>query len=141
MKRLFAFLVLLSLGKSLRAARISPQATIVVYNRECAGIDRAGLLLRARPARFRTITSSVSNARRTRRSAGRNTTRRSRSHFEKSSPNANGGRCRSEADERLPVRSNSISFIALIRGMPLKIRATTDYPGDRARTEPDRESK
>ncbi|MDQ3414040.1 MAG: TIGR03790 family protein, partial [Verrucomicrobiota bacterium] len=28
------------------------------------------------------------------------------------------------------VRSNSIRFVALIRGMPLKIRATTEYPGD-----------
>jgi uncharacterized protein (TIGR03790 family) len=32
--------------------------------------------------------------------------------------------------EQSPVVASSIRFVALIKGMPLKIRAATDYPGD-----------
>ncbi|MEO8043764.1 MAG: TIGR03790 family protein [Spartobacteria bacterium] len=37
---------------------------------------------------------------------------------------------RTEAKDRPAVRSNSIRFVALIRGMPLKIRPVENYPGD-----------
>jgi uncharacterized protein (TIGR03790 family) len=39
---------------------------------------------------------------------------------------------RGSPDERSPVVANSIRFVALIKGMPLKIRAAADYPGDQS---------
>jgi uncharacterized protein (TIGR03790 family) len=39
---------------------------------------------------------------------------------------------RTNADDHPVVSSSRINFVALIRGMPMKIRATTDHPGDRA---------
>lgn len=39
---------------------------------------------------------------------------------------------RVDRDEAPVVRRNRIRFVALIRGMPLKIRPAVDYPGDRA---------
>ncbi|HEY1583864.1 MAG TPA: TIGR03790 family protein [Chthoniobacterales bacterium] len=38
---------------------------------------------------------------------------------------------RMDAEDHPTVTANRIHFVALIRGMPLKIRATVDYPGDR----------
>ena len=38
---------------------------------------------------------------------------------------------RTDADNHPTVTAKRINFVALIRGMPLKIRATVDYPGDR----------
>jgi uncharacterized protein (TIGR03790 family) len=43
---------------------------------------------------------------------------------------------RTDADEAPVVRSNRIRFVALIRGMPLKIRSTVAYPGDLAANNP-----
>ncbi len=37
---------------------------------------------------------------------------------------------------RLGVMSSSIRFVALIKGVPLKIRSTTDYPGDKPSQSP-----
>ena len=37
---------------------------------------------------------------------------------------------RSNAEDHPVASTNSIHFVALIRGMPLKIRPATDYPGD-----------
>jgi uncharacterized protein (TIGR03790 family) len=39
---------------------------------------------------------------------------------------------RDSPDKRSPVVANSIRFVALIKGMPLKIRAAADYPGDQS---------
>jgi uncharacterized protein (TIGR03790 family) len=39
---------------------------------------------------------------------------------------------RTDADDHPVVSSSRINFVALIRGMPMKIRATDEYPGDRA---------
>ncbi|MBA3832336.1 MAG: TIGR03790 family protein [Chthoniobacterales bacterium] len=39
-----------------------------------------------------------------------------------------------DASGRQVVTSNQIDFVALIRGMPLKIRATSGYPGDHPET-------
>jgi uncharacterized protein (TIGR03790 family) len=39
-------------------------------------------------------------------------------------------RLRDSPNEQSQVVSNSIRFVALIKGMPLKIRAAVDYPGD-----------
>jgi len=38
---------------------------------------------------------------------------------------------RTDADKPPVVSASRINFVALIRGMPMKIRATTAYPGDR----------
>lgn len=40
------------------------------------------------------------------------------------------------AEQRRSVGSTAIRFVALIKGMPLKIRATTDYPQDQPRNGP-----
>jgi uncharacterized protein (TIGR03790 family) len=39
---------------------------------------------------------------------------------------------RDSPPEQSPVVSNAIRFVALIKGMPLKIRAAADYPGDKS---------
>jgi len=43
---------------------------------------------------------------------------------------------RTDADNPPSLRSNSIHFIALMRGMPLKIRATAQYQGDQTESSP-----
>ena len=43
---------------------------------------------------------------------------------------------RTDADHRTIVTANSIKFVALMRGMPLKIRATVAYPGDQKENNP-----
>jgi uncharacterized protein (TIGR03790 family) len=42
----------------------------------------------------------------------------------------------SDANENRAVRSNRIHFVALIRGVPLKIRSTADYNGDKPENNP-----
>jgi uncharacterized protein (TIGR03790 family) len=39
---------------------------------------------------------------------------------------------RDSPNEQSPIVANSIRFVALIKGMPLKIRAAADYPGDQS---------
>ncbi len=43
---------------------------------------------------------------------------------------------RTNAEKQPSVSANSIRFVALIKGMPLKIKATSDYPGDQVGSAP-----
>jgi uncharacterized protein (TIGR03790 family) len=43
---------------------------------------------------------------------------------------------RTNADQRIAVTANSIRFVALVRGMPLKIRSTVGYAGDQKENNP-----
>ena len=115
----------------LRARRtISRRRPSSIYNRGGARIPPGSPASTRKRAISPTITRSAWNARPKRRSAARNTTRRSPNRSGKFSRNENGGTLRRRRQWPDAVSANQIHFVALIRGMPLKIRATALYPGD-----------
>jgi len=129
MRCLLFFVLALSLGKIARATDLAP-VTIVVYNR--AAPDAASL------ARFYAEARRISDdhivgldcptdEEISRQEYDATIAQPLRKIFRE----RKWWTLRIDADNQPTVTANRINFVALIRGMPLKIRATVDYPGDR----------
>ncbi len=133
MRRLLILVISLSLGCGLRAASTPAdlaQATVIIYNR--AAPDSAGL------ARFYAQARHIPND----HIVGLDcSTEEEISRKEYDETIAEPLRkifvehqwwtLRTDADNDPVVSASRINFVALIRGMPMKIRATVAYPGDR----------
>ncbi len=133
MRRLLFFVIALSLGRAAGAASapadLAP-ATVVIYNR--AAPDSAGLARFYAQARHipddHVVGLECSNEEEiSRKEYDETIAEPLRKIFLK----RQWWTLRTDADNHPVVSANRINFVALIRGMPLKIRATVAYTGDR----------
>ncbi len=132
MRRLLGLLILFSLGGTVRPAEATTElarATIVVYNRNAPdAVELAYYYAKARQIPDDHLVGLECS----------NEEEISRQEYDatiadplrKTFTERKWWSLRTEAKDQPSVRSNGIRFVALIRGMPLKIRATTEYPGD-----------
>lgn len=133
MRRLLVFLMAVSVRTSLYAASTPAdlaQATIVIYNRaapESAGLARFYAQARHIPNDHIVGLDCSTEEEISRKEYDETIAEPLRRIF--------GERqwwtLRTDADKHPVVSTSRITFVALIRGMPMKIRATVDYPGDR----------
>lgn len=130
MKRLLFALLLLSLGK---VAAETPadlaRATIVIYNRsvpESEELARFYAQARRLPNNHLVGLDCSAEEEISRQEYDQTIAEPLRKLFAKQ----NWWTLRPDSDGHPSVRSNRIHFVALIRGMPLKIRSTAVYPGD-----------
>ncbi|MGI8890222.1 MAG: TIGR03790 family protein [Chthoniobacterales bacterium] len=134
MKRLLLAFLLLSLGQDLRAEPSASElaaATVVIYNRNAPG--SAGL------ARFYAQARQIENDHLIGLACSTEE-EISRQEYDQTIAKPlrklfterqwwKMSRTRQDDSE---IRRSSVQFVALMRGMPLKIRGTADYPGDQA---------
>lgn len=134
MTRILSALLLLSLGGSAWAAESGVElaaATIVVYNRsalESAGLARFYAQARGIPNDHLIGLECSTEEEISRQEYDATIAEPLRKIFAEQKWWTLG----IDASERPVVRSSRIRFVAMIRGMPLKIRYTVSYPGDRA---------
>ncbi|CAN5541919.1 hypothetical protein BH20VER3_BH20VER3_05340 [soil metagenome] len=134
MKRFLLALVLLSLGGVSRAetgASDLAAATVVIYNRnapDSAGLARFYAKARRIPNDHLIGLECSTEEEISRQEYDQTIARPLRRIFTEHK----WWEPRIEIDDSLAARASSIHFVALMRGMPLKIRATADYAGDRA---------
>lgn len=132
MKHLFCALLLFSLGKVSGLADDASdltRVTIVVYNRnapESADLARFYAEARHIPSDHLVALGCSTEEEISREDYDETIATPLRKIFAEK----NWWSLRTNADNQPAVRSNSIRFVALIRGMPLKIRATASYAGD-----------
>jgi uncharacterized protein (TIGR03790 family) len=134
MKGLLSILLLLSLGKSAIAADLA-QATIVVYNRRAPdSIALAYFYAKARaiPDDHLVGLECSTDEEISRQEYDETIAEPLRKVFAE----REWWTLRADANEQPAVRSNRIHFVALIRGMPLKIRSTVEYDGDKPENNP-----
>jgi len=133
MKRLLCFVLALSLGESARAAPGPDdlaQATVVVYNR--AAPDSANLARFYAEARHIASDHLLGLDCPTEEEISRQEYDETIAEpLRKIFSERKWWTMRTDADNRPSMTASRINFVALIRGMPLKIRATVDYSGDR----------
>ncbi len=132
MKRLLGLLIVLSLGGNVRpteGAADPAKATIVVYNRSAP--DAIALASFYATARQIPDDHLVGLECSTEEEISREEYDTAIAEpLRKTFSDRNWWTLRPDQKDPPAVRSNGIRFVALIRGMPLKIRATTEYPGD-----------
>ncbi len=131
MRRFCGIALALSLGVSALqgAADDLAQATIVVYNKtdpEAPGLARFYAAQRQIPNDHLVGLECSSEEEISREEYDKTIARPLRKIFSE----RKWWRLAGAEDESPAVTSNQIDFVALIRGMPLKIRATATYPGD-----------
>ena len=132
MKRLLGLLLLLSLGGSLRPAEGAAdpaRATVVVYNRNAPdAIALAYFYAKARQIPDDHLVGLECSTEEEISRQDYDTT--IAEPLRKIFTERKWWTLRSGANDQSAVRSNRIRFVALIRGMPLKIAGTAEYPGD-----------
>ena len=133
MRRLLFALLVFSLGNTARAVPSADdlaRATVVIYNR--AAPDSAGLARFYAQARHipddHVVGLECSNEEEISRKEYDETIAEP---LRKIFAQRQWWTLRTDADNRPVVSAQRINFVALIRGLPLKIRATVAYPGDR----------
>jgi uncharacterized protein (TIGR03790 family) len=138
MKRLFCALLLASLGTSTFAAQSAKdlaQATIVVYNRKAPdSIALAYFYAKARqiPSDHLVGLECATEEEISRQEYDETIAEPLRARF----ADQKWWTLRTNADDQPVVSSSRIHFVALIRGLPLKIRATVTDEGDHPPTSP-----
>jgi uncharacterized protein (TIGR03790 family) len=133
MRRLLCAIVALSLGRETQAADSGTdlaQSTIVIYNPaapESAGLARFYGQARHIPADHLVAVECSTEEEISRKEYDATIAEPLRKIFAEHK----WWTLRTAGENRPIVTSNSIKFVALIRGMPLKIRSTVGYEGDR----------
>ncbi len=128
MKRLLRLLIFLSLGANAPAADLS-RATIVVYNRNAPeAVALAYFYAKARQIPDDHLVGlECSNEEEISRQDYDTTIAEP---LRKIFAERKWWTLRTDANDQSSVRANGIRFVALIRGMPLKISSAAEYPGD-----------
>lgn len=132
MWRVLIILILLSLGRSVPAAVSASdlaQATVVVYNRaapESSNLARFYAHARGIPGDHVVGLECSTEEEISRQQYDETIAEPLRKIFTE----RQWWKLRNDAEDHLVVSTKKINFVALMRGMPLKIRATVNYPGD-----------